>query len=74
MVQTELIVALLVAERSRLDAAINALQEPSKLRGRLPRVSTAIPAAAAKPARKRKLSTAGRKAIAAGRAEAVGGH
>lgn len=51
--QTEQIVALLIAERDRLSSAIAALQGPRK----------AVPAASA-PARKRRLSAAGRKAIA----------
>lgn len=64
MMQTEQIVALLIAERNRLDAAIKALQGPVKRRGR--RADAPVPAvAAAVPvARKRKMSAAGRKTIA----------
>jgi hypothetical protein len=64
--QTEQIVALLVAERNRLDAAIRALQGPLKRRGRSPASKVSAPADSA-PApvhRKRRLSAAGRKAIA----------
>jgi len=66
VVNTEQIVALLVAERTRLDAAINALQGSVKHRGRPPgKKASAAPAASAAPvARKRRLSAAGRKAIA----------
>jgi len=65
--QTEQIVALLIAERNRLDAAIQALQGSAKRRGRPPGTKvSAGPPAAAKPTvrRKRTLSAAGRKAIA----------
>jgi hypothetical protein len=58
MMQTEQIVALLVAERNRLDAAIQALRGSVKPRG--PAVAAAAPVA-----RKRKISAAGRKAMAA---------
>ena len=57
----EQIVALLIAERNRLDAAISALQGPVKRRGRPPKASVL---AATPVARKRKMSAAGRKAIA----------
>ena len=61
--QTELIVALLIAERDRLARAIEALQGPVKRRGRPPKPSAAamVPAAVA---RKRRLSAAARKAMA----------
>jgi hypothetical protein len=65
---TEHIVALLIAERDRLSRAIDALQGPTKRRGRPPKSESAAPAsapsAAAKPARKkrRKLSAAEKKA------------
>jgi hypothetical protein len=62
----EQIVALLVAERDRLDAAIQALQGPTKRRGR-PLAIKVVTAAVSAPApvqRKRKMSAAGRKAIA----------
>jgi len=66
-VQTEQIVALLIAERDRLSRAIDALQAPSKRRGRPP--GTATKNAASHPVKspapkKRRLSAAGRKAIA----------
>jgi len=65
LMQTEQIVALLIAERNRLDAAIQALQGPAKRRGRPPTASPTSSAPAAAPvARKRKMSAAGRKAIA----------
>ena len=66
--QTEQIVALLIAERNRLEAAIQALQGPTKRIGRPPgKKVSAPPAQAPAPApapRKRRLSAAGRKAIA----------
>jgi hypothetical protein len=67
VMQIEQIVALLVTERNRLDAAINALQGPTKLRGRPPgkKASASKPSAPAPVARKRKISAAGRKAMAA---------
>lgn len=64
--QTEQIVALLIAERDRLTRAIDALQGPAIRRGRPP--GSGRQAAVAAPShpsrRKRKLSAAGRKAIA----------
>ncbi|HWZ30118.1 MAG TPA: hypothetical protein VNX18_02235 [Bryobacteraceae bacterium] len=64
--QTEQIVALLIAERNRLDAAIQALGGSAKRRGRPPGTKVSAAPAAAKPTvrRKRTLSAAGRKAIA----------
>ena len=69
--QTEDIVALLIAERDRMSRAIDALEGPTKRRGRPP-AATAKPlitapasAAAPKPV-KRKMSAAGRRAIAEG--------
>jgi hypothetical protein len=62
--QTEQIVALLIAERNRLDAAIQALQGPVKRRGRPPKASAPTVLAAAPAKGKRTLSAAGRKAIA----------
>jgi hypothetical protein len=70
--ETEQIVALLIAERDRLARAIEALQGSVKRRGRPPGLSrkgvTApkiAPIPAAQPVRhKRKLSAAGREAIA----------
>jgi hypothetical protein len=69
VMQTEQIVALLVAERDRLSRAIEALQGPTKRRGRPPKsgdgivASAAVDSVKAAPA-KRELSAAGRKAIA----------
>jgi hypothetical protein len=69
--QTEQIVALLIAERDRLSRAIEALQGPTKRRGRPPKAgaataTVAAPAATAPAAApKRTLSPAGRRAIAA---------
>jgi hypothetical protein len=81
-VQTEQIVQLLIAERDRLQGAIDALQGPVKRRGRPPgsgRKKAAVasfdptadnvpdwvkPASAKASPPKRKLSAAGRKAIA----------
>lgn len=62
----EQIVALLVAERNRLDAAIRALQGPTKRRGRPPANKVSAPALSGSGpvARKRRISAAGRKAIA----------
>jgi hypothetical protein len=62
----EQIVALLLAERNRLDAAIQALQGPAKHRGRPPGRKASAPkfSASAPNARKRKLSAAARKAMA----------
>jgi hypothetical protein len=67
---TEHIVALLIAERDRLSRAIDALQGPAKRRGRPPGpgkkpvvAATAPSMTAPKPA-KRTMSAAGRKAIA----------
>jgi hypothetical protein len=65
VMQTEQIVALLIAERDRLSRAIGELQGSAK-RHSPPRASSlALRAPAAKPAaRKRRISAAGRKAIA----------
>lgn len=64
---TEHIVSLLIAERDRLNRAIEALQGPARRRGRPPAAVHApgAPAPAAKPAAKRKrpkMSAAARKA------------
>ncbi len=56
--QMKQIVALLVAERNRFDAAIRALQGPSKHAGHPSEKKTPAPVA-----RKRTMSAAGRKAI-----------
>jgi hypothetical protein len=71
--ETSQIVALLVAERDRLNKAIETLQGPTKRRGRPPKkpalnhpsVPDGVkPASAATPVhRKRIMSAAGRKAI-----------
>lgn len=66
VMQTEQIVALLVADRDRLSRAIEALEGPAKRRGRR-RASNdgAVSAPKAKSvSKKRKISAAGRKAIA----------
>jgi hypothetical protein len=64
--QTDHIVALLVAERNRLEAAIQALQGSVKRRGRPPgkKVSTLPVAPPAPVSRKRKMTAAARKAMA----------
>lgn len=60
---TEQIVALLVAERDRLNKAIDALQGPVRRRGRPPKNPFAIASATAMPLRARKgMSKAARKA------------
>src|SRR5271154_2612306 len=64
VMQTEQIVALLVAERNRLDAAIQALQGPVKRRGRPPAKKASTPATPAPLKRKRTMTAVGRKAIA----------
>jgi hypothetical protein len=62
------ILALLIAERDKLNRAIEALQGPTKRRGRPPKnpFDAATPTEVAKPARKkrRKFSTAQREAAA----------
>jgi hypothetical protein len=64
--QMKQIVALLVAERNRFDAAIQALRGSAKQGGSPSGKKAAAPAVvgASPVARKRKLSAAGRKAIA----------
>jgi hypothetical protein len=61
--QTEHIVVLLVAERDRLNRAIEALQEPLKRRGRPPKnaSATAASAPAAAPKGKRKRRSAAQR-------------
>ena len=67
MVQTEQIVALLIAEHDRLSQAIDALQGPQRTRRpSSARTPPAVTAAAKKTAPKRRISAAGRKAIAEG--------
>lgn len=61
---TEHIIALLVAERDKLNRAIEALQGPIKQRGRPPKNPLALAAAAAAPASKKRkagMSAAARK-------------
>jgi len=66
MMEIEQIIALLVAERNRLNAAIQALQGPIKRRGRPPgKVSAPLLSAPSLVTRRRKISAAGRKAMAA---------
>jgi len=60
--QTEQILALLIAERDRLNRAIEALQGPAKRRGRPP-AAASVPAAA-KPRGRRTFNAAQRKAQA----------
>lgn len=63
---TEQIVALLIAERNKLDAAIQALQGAVKRRGRPPKNPLPNAPASVLPAKKkRKMSTAARKRMAA---------
>ena len=61
---TENILALLVAERDKLNRAIEALQGPVKRRGRPPKNLAASAAGPPAPAKKRKggMSAAARKA------------
>lgn len=66
---TEQILALLIQERDRLNAALAALQGPTKRRGRPPKnplAAAAVPAAAA-PARKKRHFSAAQRAAAAER-------
>ncbi len=64
--QTEQIVALLLAERNGLDAAIAALSDTTKRRGRPSALSRKVAVRPKAPAvfKGRRLSAAGRKAIA----------
>jgi len=66
LMESEQIVALLIAERNRLDAAILALQGPMKRRGRPPAIKAPAPTVSVPaPAKtKRKLSAAARNAMA----------
>jgi hypothetical protein len=61
--ETEQIVSLLIAERDRISQAIEALQGPAR-RGRPRATRSTNPAPAAATPKKRRLSAAGRKAIA----------
>jgi hypothetical protein len=69
---TDRIIALFIAERNRLEAAIQALQGPLKRRDRLPKSSAPTDLAAAPAPRKRTMSAAGRKAVGGRSAEALG--
>ena len=63
----EHIIALLLAERDKLNRAIEALQGPAKRRGRPsknPRAAAAAPVVAIAPKKKRKRSAVQRKAQA----------
>jgi hypothetical protein len=62
---TDHIVALLIAERNKLNAAIEALQGTAKRPGRPPNKTVAIETSAAAP-KKRHVSAAARKRMAAG--------
>jgi len=65
--QTEQILALLIAERDRLSRAIDALQGSEKRRGRPPGLGknqTPVVPRSTTAKKTRKLSAAGRKAIA----------
>jgi hypothetical protein len=62
---TEHIVALLIAERDRLNRAIEALQGPAKRRGRPPKNQLAVIADTAQPKKKRHVSAAARRKMAA---------
>jgi hypothetical protein len=65
---TDNILALLIAERDKLSQAIEALQGPTKRRGRPPKNPLAVTTSAAAPARPKKktrtFSAAQRKAAA----------
>jgi hypothetical protein len=63
---TDHIVALLIAERDKLKRAIEALQGPTKRRGRPPKnlLAVATPAAAPPARKKRHFSAAQREAAA----------
>lgn len=63
--QTEQIVALLIAERDKLNRAIEALQGPAKRRGRPPKNPLAAIANATAPKKRRTWSAAHREAQAA---------
>jgi hypothetical protein len=66
LMQTAQIVAWLVAERNRLDAAITVLQGPMNRRGRPPANTVSVPVGfvSAPVKRKSKISAAGRRAMA----------
>ena len=58
---TEQILALLIAERDKLNRAIEALAGPTKRRGRPPKNQQAITAAASTPATKGRTFTAAQR-------------
>ena len=62
---TEHILALLVGERDRLNRAIEALQGPAKRRGRPPKNPLAAVEIAPAPIKKRFVSAASRRKMAA---------
>jgi len=62
---TDHIVALLVAERDRLDRAIETLQGPFKRRGRPPKNPLVAVEIASAPVKKRVISAASRRKMAA---------
>ena len=66
LMPTDNIVALLIAERDKLNRAIEALQGPAKRRGRPPKnpLAAVVPAASATPAKRPRKSAAQRKAQA----------
>jgi hypothetical protein len=59
------IVALLIAEREKLNRAIEALQGPTKHRGRPPKSATPASAPVAEAPKKRHVSAAARRKMAA---------
>ena len=65
---TDDILALLIAERDKLNAAIAALQGPAKRRGRPPKkAAAAAPPPVSAPARKKRHFSAAQRAAAAER-------
>jgi hypothetical protein len=72
--QTDNIVELLIAERDRLTRAIDALQGPTKRRGRPPKQSLVIPTATvradAAPAKNKRMFTAAQRKLQAERMKA----
>jgi hypothetical protein len=58
---TEHILTLLIQERDRLNRAIEALQGPTKRRGRPPKNTLSRGAASATPARKKRTFTAAQR-------------
>lgn len=70
---TDQILALLIAERDKLSRAIEALQGPTKRRGRPPKnplAAPAVPVAPSKPEKKRKARTAAQRKAQAKRMKA----